>query len=221
MSNEAVRQRQTVHVRQAHRAMGKPRMGKTGAGEGEHGLGGVHTQPLAHARGEQLQHATGAGADIQEPARRVVRDQRQQRVFHRLRGQVEGAHFVPVGAFAAEAFGGDPGPLGQHAGGLTAIGFQDRVIGGKTGDQVPSQCAVLALRQGEPDIRALPHPVQQAAIAQQLQVAGQPGLRLAEDFGELHHAETAAGGEREQPQPGRLSDGAQAGEEAFHAVCVT
>ncbi len=49
-------------------------------------------------------------------------------------------------------------------------------------------------------------------------MAGQARLRLAEDFGELHHAERAAGGEREQAQPGRFGGGAQAGEEVFHVA---
>ena len=163
----------------------------------------------------------GAGADIQQTPAIYVRDQRQQRVLDRVRGQVERPHLVPVGALAAKTFGRDARALGQHPGGLAAIGFQDRVVGRQPRDQIAGERAVVALRQGEPDVRALPHPVQQPAIAQQFQVARQPGLRLAEDFGELHHAETAPGGEREQAEPGRLGGGAQAGEEAFHGTYLT
>ena len=54
------------------------------------------------------------------------------------------------------------------------------------------------------------------ASHQQAEVAGEAGLRLAEDFGELHHAERAAGGERQQAQPGRLGAGAQGEEEGIH-----
>ena len=110
-----------------------------------------------------------------------LRHQRQQRGLDRGGGQVERAHLVPVGALAAEAFGGDAGALRQHAGGLAAVGLQDRVVLRQARHQVAGQRARLAVRQGEPDIGALAHPVQQAAVAEQLQVAGQARLRLAED----------------------------------------
>ena len=51
---------------------------------------------------------------------------------------------------------------------------------------------------------------------EQLQVARQPGLRLAENLCQLDDAEGAARREREQPQPGRFGEGAQRGEQAIH-----
>ena len=51
-------------------------------------------------------------------------------------------------------------------------------------------------------------------------MAGQPGLRLAEDFGELHDAEAAARRQREDAQAGRLGAGAQGGEEGVHGLCA-
>jgi len=162
-----------------------------------------------------------ARADIQQPSARLAGRQPKQRILHRLSRQVQRAHFVPVGAFAAKTLGGDARPLRQHAGGLAAVGLQDRVIGGQAGDQVSGERPFIPARQGEPNVRPLPHPVQQPAIAQEFEVPGEPRLRLAEDFREFHHAETAPGGEREKPKPGGLRDGAQAGEEAFHAACLT
>ena len=140
----------------------------------------------------------------------------QQRRLHRRGGQVERPHLVPVGALAAEALGGHACALGQHAGGLAAVGRQDRVVLRQAGNQVARQGARLAVRQGEPDIRALAHPVQQAAVAQQLQMAGEARLRLAEDLGELRDAEGAAAGQRQQAEAGRLGGGAQAGQQVFH-----
>ena len=133
-------------------------------------------------------------------------------------GQVQRPHLVPVGALAAEALGRDAGAFGQHAGSLAAVGLQDRVVLRQARDQVAGQRARLAVRQGEPDIGALAHPVQQAAVAQQLQMAGQARLRLAEDLGELRHAEGAAAGQRQQAEAGRFGGGAQAGQQAFHRL---
>ena len=52
-------------------------------------------------------------------------------------------------------------------------------------------------------------------------MAGQAGLRLAENFGEFHDAEGAAPGERQQPQPGRFGTGAQARSSGSMALVVT
>ena len=91
--------------------------------------------------GQQLQHAASAGADIQQPAGIALRDQREQRRLDRRGRQVERAHFVPVGALAAEALGGDAGPFGQHPGGLAAVRLQHRVVLRQPGDQVARQSA--------------------------------------------------------------------------------
>ncbi len=144
--------------------------------------------------------------------------QREQRGLDRGGREVQRPHLIPVGALAAEALGRHAGAFSEHAGGLAAVGLQDRVVLRQAGDQFPGQRAGLAVRQGEPDIGALAHPVQQAAVAQQLQVAGQARLRLAEDLGELRHAEGAAAGQRQQAEASRFSGGAQAGQQAVHRL---
>ena len=144
--------------------------------------------------------------------------QREQRGLDRGGRKVERPHLIPVGALAAKALGRHAGAFSEHAGGLAAVGLQDRVVLRQARDQFPGQRAGLAVRQGEPDIGALTHPVQQAAVAQQLQVAGQARLRLAEDLGELRHAEGAAAGQRQQAEASWFSGGAQAGQQAVHRL---
>ena len=146
----------------------------------------------------------------------VFRDQREQRGFDGWGGQVEGAHLVPVGALAAEAFVGGAGALGQHAGGLAAVGFQDGVVLRQVGGDLAGQRAVRAGGEGEPGVGAFAFARQQAGFAEQFQVAGQAGLRLAEDFGELGDAEGTARGEREEAEAGRLRGGAECGEQGVH-----
>ena len=213
-----LRQRQAVHVRQPHRAVRQPGTGQARARQRQHRLRGIDADALADPWRQQFQNPAGPGADIQQPAGVVVGHQREQRGLDRGGGKVERPHLIPVGALAAEALGRHAGAFGEHAGGLAAVGLQDRVVLRQAGDQFPGQRAGLAVRQGEPDIGALTHPVQQAAVAQQLQVAGQARLRLAEDLGELRHAEGAAAGQRQQAEAGRFSGGAQAGQQAVHRL---
>ena len=97
-------------------------------------------------------------------------------------------------------------------------------VGSSSGSRATSsraRVAGLAVGQGEPDIRALAHAVQQAAVAQQLQVARQARLRLAEDLGELRDAEGAAAGQRQQAEAGRFRGGTQAGQQGFHGLWIT
>ena len=86
----------------------------------------------------------------------------------------------------------------------------------QVGGDLAGQRAVRAGGQGEPGVGALAFARQQAGIAEQFQVAGQAGLRLAEDFGEFGDAEGAARGEREQAQAGRFRGGAERGEQGIH-----
>ena len=213
-------QRQPIHVRQPDSAVGQCSPGKPRAGQGQHRLACIHAQALAHTRGKQLEHAAGAGADIEQPAS-SRRNKLGERGLHRLGRQVERPHLVPVGALLLEAFRRNPCALGQHPRGLAAVGLQDRVVRRQAGDQLARERAILASRRGEPDIGALPHPLEQPRIAEQLQVAGQAGLRLAEDFGEFDDAESPSGRERQHSQPGRLGGSTQRGEQRLHAICMT
>ena len=104
---------------------------------------------------------------------------------------------------------------------MAAVGLQDRVVLRQPRNQVACQRARFAMRQGEPDVRAFTHPVQQTAVTQQLQVAGEARLRLAQDLGELRNTEGAATGQCQQAEAGRLSGGAQAGQQVFHGTWFT
>ncbi len=211
-----VGERQAVHVGEADGGMGETGAGEARAGEREHGFGGVDTECLADPGCEEFEDPAGAGADIEQADVGLAGDQGEKRLFDGLGGKVEGAHFVPVGAFVAEAFRGDAGAFGEDSGGLAAIGFEDGVVGGEAGDEFARQGAGFAGGQGEPDVGAFADPVEQAAVAEEFQVTGEARLGLAEDFGELHDAERAAGREGEEPQAGGFSGGAKGGEELLH-----
>ena len=190
--------------------------GEARPGQRQHRLRGVHAEPLRHARRQQFQHAAGAGADVEQAARRIVRHQREQGGFDGRGGEVEGAHFVPVGALVAETFVGGAGALGQDAGGLAAVGFQDGVVLGEVGGDLASQRTIRTGGEGKPGVGTFAFARQQAGFAEQFQVAGEAGLGLAEDFGELGDAEGASRGEREEAEAGGLRGGAERGEQGVH-----
>jgi hypothetical protein len=108
----------------------------------------------------------GASSSSTRPV--PVRHQGKQRCLDRRGREVERAHLVPVGALAAEALRRHAGAFGEHARGLATVSLQDRIVVRQASDQVAGQRARRTVWQREPDIGALSHPVQQAAVAQQL-----------------------------------------------------
>jgi hypothetical protein len=160
-----------------------------------------------------------AGADIQQAA--GFGYQGHQRLFDGGGGQLQRAHFVPICTLAAETVRRLPSTFGQHASSLAAVGFQGRVVGRKPSNQFAREVAVAAGGEREPDIGAFADPVEQAAIAQQLQMARQPRLGLAEDFGELHDTERAPPRQRQQTQARGFGCRSEACEELVHGTYVT
>ena len=214
-----VGERQTVHIGLPHGAVGELLARQAGARQGQHGLRRIHAQRLANAGGQHFQHAAGAGADIEQVP--GLGDRGKQRLFHRVRRQFQRPHLVPIGTGAAKTLRSFACAFGEHAGGLAAIGFERGIVGWQAGDQLAGEIAVGAGREREPDIRSFPHPIQQVAFDQEFQVAGQARLRLAEDFGELHHAKRTARRQRQQTQSRGFGGGSEAGQELVHGQLVT
>ncbi len=136
MSNDAIGQRQPVHVRQSHRAMREARFGEARPGQGQHRLGGVHAQRLTHPRREQFQHAAGAGADIQQAACASAGTSDSSASSTAWAGRSRARISSQSAPLLRKTLGGDAGAFGQDAGGLAAVRFQDRVVwraGGRSG----------------------------------------------------------------------------------------
>ena len=162
-------QRQPVHVRQPHPAMRQPQVGRRGRARARASIAFDASTPSPW-------RMRGANSSSTRPVPVPMSSSRPggssgTRVSSASSTACAGegsrrAHLVPVRAFDAEAFGSDAGAFGQDSCGLTAVGLQDRIVRGQPRDEVSGEPAAIALRQSEPDIRPLSHPVQQAAIAQ-------------------------------------------------------
>jgi len=107
------------------------------------------------------------------------------------------------------------------ASGLAAVGFQDGIVGRQVGDQAAGHGTVRAGGQREPGVGAFAFTRQQAGVAEQLKVAGEAGLRLAKNLGELGNAEGAPPGESEEAETGGLRGGAERGEQRVHGESMT
>ena len=73
----------------------------------------------------------------------------------------------------------------------------------------------------EPHIGAFAHPGEQPGLAQQLQVARDAGLALAEYLGELVTRTAPPAGEGQHSEPCRLGGGTEGGQQGFHGLIKT
>ena len=99
------------------------------------------------------------------------------------------------------------GPDFEHAPHALEIAGERRVAGVELLEQQPDQPASLRLtRDAVVHPVLLAEPLEQAAVVEQLEVARDPRLALAEDLRQLRDRELAAGQHGQQPQPRRLRD---------------
>ena len=132
-----LRQREVVDVALAHAAMlaGPARSSRARASAS---MSSDRSRPRPRSiRGpEQLQHAAGAGAEIEQRAHRLARERRDDRLLDRVVGDVQLADAVPFGGMAAEIGLRGRGARGAHGGEPLAVARQRRVGGIEPRDQV-------------------------------------------------------------------------------------
>src|SRR6516225_4491915 len=124
---------------------------------------------------------------------------------------------MPVSGVLAEIGAGEIGTLALY--GAQALQIEgDRWVGiVASRDELAGERAGRArLAQPIKDPAPLAEAVQETGLAKQLQVARHPWLTLPKNLGQLSNCELAAGAKHHEPQPRRLGNGAQCGEEVFH-----
>ena len=175
-----------------------------GAGDGEHGGALVDADGVIGERRDELQHAAGAGAQIERLANALAPQRLENRGFDALLRRVHRANAVPVG-----------GALGEIGGGLLAarfaghvepgaVGLQHGIVGADAGDEIARE---RAMALGKPEERPGPLALSlgQPGVDQQLEMARNARLRLAEDGDELAHRQLGLAEQAEQPQPRNLA----------------
>ena len=212
-----VGKRQLIHVAEPNDAVVKPGPFEIDAGHGEHLARLVDPQRMSDARAENLDHAAGPGADIEQILRRGGRDDLGQRRLDLALVDVERADLVPLRGIVAEIGGGEFGALALDRGQPLQI-KRDRLVGlAAGGDQMPGERACRAARtQAIEDPAAFAKPVEQTGLAEQLQMAGNARLALPEDLRQFADRQLAAGAQHQEAQPRRLGHRAQGGEHLAH-----
>jgi len=83
-----IRQRQIVNVALPYAAIPQARAFKPIARQQQHIKREVETEPALDVRSEHLEHASGAGAEIEQRAKRFVSERGADRTLHRFVGDV-------------------------------------------------------------------------------------------------------------------------------------
>ena len=192
----------------------KPGAVEPRAGERQHVERQIEAEPALDIGREQFEHAPGAGAEIEQRADRLVGERRADGVFHRGVGDVELADAVPLRGMTPEIILRGGGARGAHRGQPLAVAHDDRIVGIKPPDQAARDVgaaaaagAAGALGQAEKRPRAFAEALDQSGLGQKPQMARQPRLRLAQDFGELGDGQLGFGEQDQDAQARRLGRG--------------
>ena len=168
-------------------------------------------------RRDELEHAAGAGAQVEQRADRLVADHRQDRGLDPFLRRVQGADGVPIG-----------GALGEIGGGLLAARLarqrKPRAVGGERRRR-RGRCARSERgRTRRPGRRGgrTPRPPRAGArrgpaSTRQLEMARDARLRLAENGDELAHRQLGLAEQADEPQARHLARRLEARQQRLEA----
>ena len=198
-------------------AVAQPRALQLGARQHEHVRREVDADGAVDLVGENFQDAPGAGADVEQVGHLLAGDELGELALHLVVVDIEGAQFVPLHGDLAEVVLGPAGALAHQFLEALQIAQHRRVVVRQGVDQGLCQGRRRAMvGQAEIDPAALAVAVQQAGLGQQLQVARQPRLALAEDLDQVGDRQVGMGTEHQQTQARRLGSGLHGGQETLH-----
>ena len=205
-----LRHRQFVDVALAHAAMLQAGALQPRARERQHVERHVDAEPALDVGPEQFEHAAGAGAEIEQRTDRAVGERGLDRALDRRVGDMQAADAVPLGGVLAEIGLRGGGARGAHRGEPPAVAHHHRIGRIEPADQRlrdVGDAAALA----EPIERPAPlaEAIDQAGFGEQLQMARDARLRLAQDFGEVGDRQLGFGEQREHAQARAFAGGAQ------------
>ncbi len=200
---EAVpRQCEVVDVRLTHAAMLEPGTIEPRARQRQHVERQIEAEPALDLRPEQLEHAAGAGAEIEQRAHRRRRQRRGDRLLDRRVGDMQLADAVPLGGVAAKVSLGCGGPLRAYGGEPFAIAGERRILRVEASNELARQLGRPApLPEAEECPRSFTEAFDQPGLGQEPQVARNAWLRLAQNFSEVRDGKLGLPEQSENPQP--------------------
>ena len=205
MNNDDVegiaRQRQVVDIAVTHAAMFEAGAIEPLAGERQHVERQIEADAALDLGREEFEHAAGAGAEIEQRADRLVGKRRADRFLYGGIGDVQLADAVPFRGVAAEIGLRGGGAGAAHGRQPFAVAGDGRVVGVEPGDEGAGDVGRAAVfAQAEKCPRPFAEALDQPGLGQKPQMARQPRLRLAQDFGEVGNGEFGLRQQRQNAQ---------------------
>lgn len=183
---------------------------EVGAGNGKHGVTAVEPDRSIDVLSEELQHATRAGADIEQRPKRHIIGSRRHSSFDGGVGGVQRPNPVPVGGDIGKVLLRRVRSAAAHRREPIEICCQRHVELVDRSQHVideRSQRTVRNEREVHPS--ALAVAIDDSSLDQEFQVPRDARLRLTTDVGEVGDGELTVAQQGDQPQSGRFTHGAQ------------
>ena len=180
-----------------------------GARQRQHRRALVDADGARRPRGEKLEHAAGARAEIEQIAERLCADHGDERRFDPLLRRVQRADLVPIGGARGEIGRRLLAPRLARDVEADAVGVHDRIGRIETAQPFARQRSAR-FGEAEEGPGALALPRRETRLDQQPQMTRDARLRLAENGDELAHGEFGGFEQAEDAQPRLLAGGLEA-----------
>ncbi len=183
---------------------------ESASGDVQHVGAQIDPDAEVDAIGQEFEHPTGAGANVEEGAHPVVADLGNEGRLNRLVTDVQGSNGVPVGGDALEVGGRSLVAVGTNRGQsfeVTAHGSRRLLAIDHQAEHGVEQLTTdpITCRPVE-HAGALRLSVEQTRIGEHLEVTTDSGLALGKHPAQLPNGQLALGQDVERPESGWFSD---------------
>jgi hypothetical protein len=211
-------QRQAMHVAKANLAMRGADPAQAIARDGEHLRTEIDADAAPDMGREEFKHAAGSGAGIEHGIELLPGQQIDNGALDVFLGDMQRADALPVGGVGLEIGRGLPRPRGAHLGEALAIRLRLRIAlrCGERQQRGAERSGGAPVGGAVEDPAAFLEALQEARFAEELQMAADARLALAQDLGELAHRQLGVDEEQKQAQAGGIPRSAQHADQMLH-----
>lgn len=193
---------EVIGIGLADRAVPVTQLVEPAASEVEHLIAEVEAHSSPDPVGEDFEHSTRAGTNVEQLVDIEVSDSAQHGLLDLIIGDMAGTHAIPISSDSLEVLGCNFGPLCPDSRQPTQVALEARIV---VVDQRQKRIKQLSAWPGSswPIERAcaLGMALENARLAQQPQVTTDPGLGLPKDSAQLTNGEFAARQNRKDAEP--------------------
>lgn len=209
---------QSIHVALSRLHVWLRRSFQCFARDAQHVLTDINPEGASGPRSDQLEHASGTGANIQHARNRCITKRVLDRLLHFLFVDVQRPYRIPVcGGFTEVGLRMRSALRTNHIEALS-IRREAAVIVVHVRDELLDQhrCE-RALGQSIKHPRAFGESLDQSTVGQKLEMPGHTRLRLRQNAAQLRNGGFTMREEREEAKPGGFGSGLEGGEECIHS----